>query len=319
MKITLKEQITELMRTIVKEELRKEPSSLQCVTYNNQRALINQIFSLQEYNKGTVILRLTILDSLYSTNAAYSYFAIENIANEILKLGNEEQAREYFNQVVLEENDSKGIFSIHYGLRKNLSNGSLQMSLLSKYAYYVLGQDKNKYPLGFPIYDRLAKEAYSIVYKMLEIEPSEELSLTEDTPIEVYIKALKQLKNTIFNHDNLFEGYQQFDVLDAYLWRMGKFSHGNLSLILNKEEYEKFIVNIQLDITSNGGLKQYKSNMIQHFNKTSAVKRIKEKDIFDFNTAVVICLRDTRLQPFDSLERAKYLKKILEHWRYMTK
>ena len=37
---------------------------------------------------------------------------------------------------------------------------------------------------------------------------------------------------------------QQFDILDAYLWRIGKLTHGNYSLLFTKKDYETFFENV---------------------------------------------------------------------------
>ena len=67
-------------------------------SYTQQRAMINQIFrmtSRDKYNVSSIMLRLTVIDSLYSTNAQYSYFSIEEMAKKIKSLGNEDNAEEY--------------------------------------------------------------------------------------------------------------------------------------------------------------------------------------------------------------------------------
>ena len=118
MMATHKNEIIEIMRAIAERELDKEDSSLLSATYNSQRVLINQVFRTGEYNKGTIILRLTVIDSLYSTNAAYSYFSFDEMAERIAALGNEEEARNYFYSVVLLGKDKKKLFCEEYGIQK---------------------------------------------------------------------------------------------------------------------------------------------------------------------------------------------------------
>ena len=215
-------------------------------SYVQQRAMINQIFATTSgntYNIQSIMLRLIVIDSLYSTNAAYSYFSFEEMANAIKGLGNEEDAAKYFDSIATGGNDDKCLFSKKYGIRKNLKDGSKQMSLMSKYAYYVLLRNPKKYPLGFPIYDSLAIKMYPKVCNNVGIEPQK---ITESTSIKTYIGLLDTLRDKIFSNTDLFNEYQQYDLLDAYLWRMGKLDEGNYSLLFNKDDYEKFITNIGL-------------------------------------------------------------------------
>ena len=285
----MKKQIINIMRVIARDLDKEKGRKVEEATYNDQRTLINLLFQNGAYSQGQILLRLTVIDSLYSTNAAYSYFSLEEMAEKIAELGSETQAREYFNYV-LENEDDRELFSKHYGFRKNLSEGSQQMSLLSKYAYYAMLQDPKSYPLGFPIYDSLAKEAYPTVCKMLGVTPVEKFSSLETPKIKKYLNAIKQLKREFFPDDNLFEGYQQYDILDAYLWRMGKFEHGNLSLLLSKDDYVKFIKNLGLQAQTKLGS-------------------------LDFGEAVVTSCADKKSEPFKGLAEEIYLNQLLEHWR----
>ena len=125
----------------VNEETEKQP-------YIQQRKIINSLFApnglLSYYEQ--VVLRLTVIDSLYSTNAAYCYFSIEEMAEKILSLGNEEAAADYFYGIATRKHSGNLLFEERYGIRKNLEQGSKQMSLLSKYAYYLLIQNRERYP-----------------------------------------------------------------------------------------------------------------------------------------------------------------------------
>ena len=123
--------ILQTMQTVVEKELLKGASSLQQATYNDQRTLIKSFFSGKEYGTGVVMARLVIIDSLYSTNAAYSYFSFEEMAEKICAIGNEQAAQDYFCSVATTGEDPRKLFREPYGIRKNLADGSMQMSLLS--------------------------------------------------------------------------------------------------------------------------------------------------------------------------------------------
>lgn len=286
----MKEAIVDILRHIAVDELAGEKIDLSQADYINQRAIINSIFRQGEYTKGQLILRLTVIDSLYSTNAAYSYFSIEEMAEKILALGTQRQARDYFYSIACLGKDNKKLFDEPYGIQKDLREGSKQMSLLSKYAYYELMQEPQRYPKGFPIYDRLAREAYPIVCRMLKLKPVERLSQTPD--IEPYIKCINQLRKELFANDEMFHGFQQFDVLDAYLWRMGKFNEGNLSLLLGRDDYCQFIRNIKLDADTMG-----KALPSDQFNK------------------LVLKAQAQAQSPFAKCSNEAYLSLLLLHWR----
>lgn len=92
------------------------------LTYIEQR-MINSLFvknSNLSY-MAQVILRLTVIDSLYSTNAAYSYFSIEEMPEKILSLGDEEEAADYFYNIATRKQTGKILFEERYGIHKNLT------------------------------------------------------------------------------------------------------------------------------------------------------------------------------------------------------
>lgn len=316
---TNKTQILATMRLIAEKELDKEASSLQTATYNDQRTLIKSFFNGRDYGLGVVLARLVIIDSLYSTNAAYSYFSFDEMAEKICALGGEDKARDYFYRVALTGKDEKKLFCEPYGIQKNLSEGSKQMSLLSKYAYYSLIGHSNKYPLGFPIYDSLAKEAYPTVCKMLGIAPKHKLSSLETPEIGKYIECLQQLREELFGESTaLFNGFQQYDILDAYLWRMGKFESGNLSLLLGRDDYVKFVQNLELQAKNVGKAKleekdaDYKNRMIEKYKGKPCVSKDSK---FDLGKAIVMLCLDVKRKPFSGIRNESYMNELLDHWR----
>ena len=324
------------MEAIINEELKPSASSSGHATYNDQRALISSLFCMDnhKYSKDTILLRLTVIDSLYSTNAAYSYFSFDNMADTILNLGDEKTAKDYFYSIATGRKDTEEIFNIKYGIRKNLSPGSQQMSLMSKYAYYALLQDKETYPLGFPISARLAKEAYPTVCNILQIENVSSLPSMNTPSIEEYISCLDKIRVKLFNNTELFLGHQQYDILDAYLWRMGKFEEGNLSLLLTEDEYRDFIKKIRLSAAEyNGSIEEYNKKkveyytackkslliteeqfesiqpkIIEHKNKKGSTKLVYS---FDFNKAVRFELEKADTNLFSNA----YINKLHTHWR----
>lgn len=334
--INMKDSILKTMEAIVNNELKISNLGLETVTYKNQRALINSLFCKDrfEYNKGTILLRLVVINSLYSTSAEYSYFSFDEMTKAIFSIGdgNEDASLNYFYEIAKGEKDSKGLFGEEYGIRKNLAKGSQQMSLMTKYAYYALLQDRKKYPLGFPIYDRLAKEAYPIVCKMLNENEIHRFSPMKTPTIEEYVECLSQIRSKLFDNKELFLGYQQFDILDAYLWRMGKFEEGNLSLLLEQDEYRNFITTMGLNVEKMDGGKKYNKTMLEKFerykdngliteNQYNYFKIHKKNDLknddtktthaFNFNKAVLIELEKNKTSLFTN----EYITTLYSHWR----
>lgn len=277
---------------IIAESIQEETEN-ECFSYVQQRKMIGSLFGeydKDDYGMAKVMLRLIVIDSLYSTNAAYSYFSIEEMAEKIMSLGSERAAADYFYEVATGKVDGRILFDEFYGIRKNLSHGSKQMSLLSKYAYYLLLQDKAKYPLGFPIYDSLAIRSYPKVCAKVGVPERESIGKN----IKGYIRAINELREKIFDNEDLWFGLQQFDLLDAYLWRLGKFENGNISLLLDRKDYETFIRNLGLD---HSRLTQYEGEKeSQKFNKV-----VHDKCMNTEND----CLKDICNIPF---------REMMEHW-----
>lgn len=306
------EEIRDIMSKLL-PTIEYEANVGDALSYNQQRYMINNIFkktSGSDYNMSSVMLRLIVIDSLYSTNAQYSYFSIEEMAKKIIKLGTENNASAYFYKLVCDKNDWKRLFSAKYGIRKNLEDGSRQISLMSKYAYYAILQDVKQHPLGFPIYDSLALAMYPKVCERLAINT--DLDST-NVSIEKYIAALNELRKIIFEQekDDLFEGkYQQYDILDAYLWRMGKLGKGNYSLLLNKSDYCRLIRNLGLgkhtpktkDIDNYSVDAQSEDNEEQKISKFNDI--IREKTIEKKSNEIVKWMKD-----------GKCIKEMIDHWQ----
>lgn len=293
--------------------------------YNNQRAIISRLFDkkgVQGQGQGLdqgqgpghshvqehILLCLVVLNSYYSTNAAYSYFSLERLAERIIhettqfagksgKLPND-----YFYDIVLQNlgkptTVGKGFFEAPYGIKKIGTPGATLKSLISKYAYYCMLMDTKRYPLGFPIYDSLARESYHKVMKALSLKPQMVQTLDEGS-IGEYISALNELREAIFGKGStaLFCGLQQFDILDAYLWWMGKLEGGNFSLLLTEGEYKMLIDYVKPTPPIKGDKSQG--------------KKIDEQ--------IAKALKDIGAAPFASIadpQRKKFLTAMIDHWR----
>lgn len=216
--------------------------------YWMQIDVIKPLFSPdQPYTLSQIFLRLTILDSLYSTNGRYAQFDLETLSEELfVKLGKSDlKAADYFYSIVEgKAKDEYEFFTKKYGLNKNLTKGPSFMSLVSKYAFYLLSIYPERYKLGFPIYDSLALKSYPMVCKQLDAKKKAAVTSIKNN-IEAYVKALDDLRKLLFA--GLKTTTQQFVLLDAYLWRLGKINQGSITLLLDEGDFTQFIRNADME------------------------------------------------------------------------
>ena len=316
----IREVMTLLAQTITANKGKIDTRGL---PYNNQRAIISRLFRGEEgYGQGQsriqvpvqgqtqehILLRLVVLNSYYSTNADYSYFSLEQLAERIIhettqfagksgKLPND-----YFYDIVLQNlgkptTIGKNFFEASYGIQKNGTPGVTLKSLISKYAYYCMMMDTKRYPLGLPIYDSLARESYRKVMSAMGLKPQQKQVLDKGS-IGEYISALNELREAIFGKGAtaLFCGLQQFDILDAYLWWMGKLEGGNFSLLLTEGEYKM---------------------LINYVKPTPPIKGDKSRGK-KIDEQIAEALKDPTVAPFASIanpQRKKFLTAMINHWR----
>lgn len=289
-----------------------------------------------KYNKSGIITRLVVIDSIYATNAGYSYYSFEEMADKILAIGNESDAVKCFQALSSTQGSDKlkaskkkdfttnTLFDEPYGIQKNLSDGAKQISLMSKYAFYQLLETQND-GIGFSIYDRLANQAYPIVCDMLKIDKQHRQDPCQT--IASHIAAFDELRKSIFGKSTKrYKGYQQFDLLDAYLWRMGKFTGGNIPS-LSREDYTKFITNLGLEAERIGDdwetATAYKQRLAQK-SDFSSIKKTKQKvtknetittSEVDINSAILVLLKTKHSREiFKTLKAEKYMTILHQHW-----
>lgn len=196
--------------------------------YLQGKELINDIFQYtsDNYSKGSIVSRLTIIDSYYSTQMSKRYFGLEDIADKIWSIScNEIEISNILIDFAINPQNKEivKLFNSSYGIRKNGTPVGKAVSLLTKYAYF---QTNYK----FPIYD-------SLVMKMLPIYCNQYFQhefLKSDfkfSNIQLFLKSINK-----FDRLSQINNYNQ---LDNLLWLSGKILDGNLSLILDKSEYIK--------------------------------------------------------------------------------
>lgn len=237
-------------------------------TYGSQRRRISRIFGSPrcfdrpnyvhspycccQYDVDMILVRLRLIDTIYSTNGNRCYLSVEELAEAIYSmLGSSEvgAANAFYNFVLnpTESDPVAELFGKKYGIHKNLNAGVRKISLLSKYAFFQLEKfGPQKYPLGFPICDAIALNMYPKAYMKLNVPDSQ--AITDDNV--GYVNAFKSLLVDVKRLTGYVFKNQEFDVLDQYLWRIGKMNRGSYTLLLDKPDYKRLITNIGMNDVS---------------------------------------------------------------------
>jgi|GEM_PF-1498627 hypothetical protein len=207
---------------------------LNCNTpYFRQKQNIFELFkNFQIKNYGKKIeLRLSIIDSHYSTNMNKRYFGIEDVAANIASISrNDSQLKNMFMDYIINPNQKgnenikniRKLFENNYGIKKSGEETGHAISLISKYAYFLCD-------FCFPIYDNLVKRSVTILRK----NQSMNLPSLFTKEAKLYFKNISKI--------NEITGIRNYNKLDNFLWLLGKVSENNYSLILNKKDYIKFL------------------------------------------------------------------------------
>ena len=252
-----RDELAEVFRSLDKY-LNTEQKADEPAIYIEQREMIDKLFS--EKKEGgerrlLLLTRLSLLDALYSTGVnRYHPYAVVDIAEAIDELGTD---HEYVATLAtwldnLDDQQSKALelFNRRFGdltdnseeKKEKWEKGTCAISLLSKYSYYLFRQYKDKYPSGFPIYDSLAKESYVRVLAYMG-EEAKTCPKGVGSSIVSYLKAIKALGVALWGSDEEYMKYkysmQRFDLLDAYLWRLGKLNKASYSLLLPRGDFAK--------------------------------------------------------------------------------
>lgn len=185
--------------------------------YARNKALIAQFFAPACAAGHKEEVRLTLIDSLYSTNvAAKRLFGIGDIAEKLrgeFKGGDaevKEQAARWVENKFDRANPLYALFAANYGLNKKGKEGQAAVSLLSKYLYFATDY-------AFPIYDALGAEYYYLAGK-------------KSVPgFQARFRILQEIMDE--------NGIDGFDQLDSFFWLYGKVDTESFSLVLNKARY----------------------------------------------------------------------------------
>ena len=206
--------------------------------YSLGKSTILKVFKATDgYSHEDILARLTLIDSMYSTQMSRRYYGLEELAVALADVHNRKNLEEAFLDF-LKDKDLKpfelrnskkvrtNLFIEKYGIGKNGEDKGSAVSLISKYAYF---ETKFK----FPIYDSIVREMYPRVWNYCGFPKSEMLEFKYNDMtsfVEMINLMISKLNST----------YVKYDSLDRILWYVGKSYRGNLSLVLSREEYDAF-------------------------------------------------------------------------------
>lgn len=242
----------------------------------NKNAILN-LFKKTEFKKEDIILRLTVIDSMYTTGInKNNYYAIPHIADRILECTPNADKRKLFDILYDYTNNPDGnelnkIFEARYGLRKDKSPGSTAKSLLSKYFYYhTLDCSKD---FCFPIFDSLARKMLVKINDMPFFDSGLDMPKSKwnngSISMKEFIKALNEIKNKL--------GINSYGDFDTYLWRIGKLcqQEPNYNFDLCKDDFKNVTVSWEtnkIKLCTNepfndDNVNKYYEELINHINK----------------------------------------------------
>ncbi|MBN2424487.1 MAG: hypothetical protein JXB44_05630 [Calditrichaceae bacterium] len=179
-------------------------------------------------------IRLTLVDSYYSTNVASKrYNGINDIIDRICMISNSDNELidkfKMFLDDIKETNEIGQLFNGLYGWTKTHSDGLKAISLISKFAYFLT-------EFSFPIIDKYVSSYHTRLFK--EFKKNDDFSTKELPKNNSDLSIFRRIK--VLN-----KPIQNFDKLDNLLWLIGKLANNNFSLILNKKVHKTFFNKIE--------------------------------------------------------------------------
>jgi len=203
-----------------------------CPGYIEGKRLIQTFFikSNDQLNKQRLVLRLTIIDSFYSTQMNKRLYGIEEIASDLLRLyPTDRELVEDINIFIETKKVPRNILKLlsnKYGINKRGKPAGVATSLISKYLYFL-----SEY--NFPIYDSLVKDNLPKINERFSLLKNIKLKST----VKQYLECVYEFNKTSKIGD--------FNQLDNLCWLYGKVKKGSFSLILEKDKYLLLTESIQ--------------------------------------------------------------------------
>ena len=223
----------------------REESSPYLSDYYLDKKAIESVFS-NSFTAGShlelVLIRLTLIDSMYSTQMRMRSYGLGELAETITIMGSDNELRSKFMSFL--HNKDKSVFSYRkssmslycdganqgfsnlfdegFGIEKNVKSNKKAWSLISKYASFLTRGD-------FPIYDSVVKEMIPKVWSLCGAKATPPKASILDSSMESYFDAIDILKSNM--------GVRSYNELDYILWHVGKILNDSFALILTMEDY----------------------------------------------------------------------------------
>lgn len=195
-----------------------------------------------------IIQRLALIDLFYSTNVnGMRQFGLSHIAKAIIRFGSDsdlaQQAIAFVKAPSHNHNIAKDlILKDDYGYDKN-GDGMKATSLISKYLFFLVNAHGDK--VGFPIYDSVVRELLPALADKLGLnQGNKKLKISEMTDYTIAVKnIISALSRNDQNDSDLWNTFgnashikSQCDLLDYFLWRIGKAGNLSFSLLVTENE-----------------------------------------------------------------------------------
>ena len=192
--------------------------------------------------KNDIMRQLVVIDSLYSTNInRMRVFALEEICDDIWDLCHNGNGTYGLAALTLQINATQNLqptvvslFTKPYGYIKGDKAGKAP-SLISKYLFFAtIACPVDAW--GFPIYDSIVNDLLRKVQRFLGIQVTPNMN---DYDIDTYIAGLKSIIDALeTNAPSLWNNLPvlKFQLLDYFMWHIGKAGKESYSLLLSKHE-----------------------------------------------------------------------------------
>lgn len=230
--------------------------------YIFDRQVIDEIFAStkQNFSVGSIKIRLTIIDSMYSTNMSKRLFGITDLSESIFNIGDDTIVLKELDKFINNDKESKIDFLLNdtYGIRKDTTPFGEARSLLSKYFYFLTYHN-------FPIEDSLVKDNIKEVLKYF-------FNYKFDNKSDLLHELIK------FCEDKKLK----FDEFDNFMWLLGKLSKGSLSLLSNKDTYIKIIQKLNIQKTESEKIDDEISEKIIQDRYLNLIEKDISEDLFNF-------------------------------------
>jgi len=229
-----KEEIRKLLDDISKYD--REDSANDETGYYQDKNAIKSLFEFtrrEGLDESKIRIRLTVLDSMYSTQMRMHPYGLEDLAKAIWEKCHKNYGVELKSTLtaiaadekkVEDEKKISNLFCGEYGVETNKAKA---VSLISKYFYFETNYQ-------FPIYDSIVRKYLPLLYHYCGIDIEKRKKNPDNNMCEL-IEAI----NKFFREIKYTEDRRRYDYLDHLLWVIGKILRGNLSLVLKKEKYKK--------------------------------------------------------------------------------